>query len=117
MDPILNYEINKFFLLFIPRFVLEGMPVFMGTLLVTLIPYTPVNLIIFTLIFLVIFMTDIFGLGSHTDCGCKFNQPETKSVFSVWTVLKSTYMIYLVIAYIVNYNTVSRYALHKIHAI
>lgn len=117
LNPVINYELNKFFLLFIPNMISDNLPVFLGSLLLTTIPYAPVNLIIFSVIFVVIYLTDIFGWASYKECKCEFNRPSKEKVFSIWTCIKSTYMIYFLVAYVINYNTLNRYSLRQVHAI
>lgn len=117
MNPIVNYEINRFFMLFIPDIIKDKLPVFFGSIAVSLVPYTPVNLILFITIFIIVYATDMFGLSSYQKCSCRFNAPETERIYSVVTCLKGSYMLYLPLAYIINYNTLTRYSTHQIHAI
>lgn len=109
IDPLLNYNINKFFLLFIPKLFLENLPALITSFAITVIPYTPVNVIIFSLMFLFIYLTNIFSMASKTVHYCRFNKVENRQEQSLWSALKNTYYMYLLVALIVNYNTVSQY--------
>lgn len=109
MDPLTNYSIRKFFLLFIPKLFLENLPAIVTSFLVTLIPYTPLAAIVYTLLFIIIYFTDIFGLASNNVPYCQFNQVKTNRTISVWTTLRNTYYIYFLMMLIINYDTASQY--------
>ena len=114
IDPLLSYSINKFFLLFIPKVLLDNLAAPLTALLVTMIPYTPIDVMVFSLIFLIIYFTNIFGLGSQTIHYCRFNKPESRKETNVWTTLKNTYYFYFLIALMINYNTIAQYKFFNI---
>ena len=116
IDPLLNYSINKFFLLFIPKIFLDNLPALLTASMVTLIPYTPINALIFALIFMIIYFTDIFGLASKEINYCRFNKPENRTEISIWSTLKNTYYWYFLVMLIVNYNTIAQYRFFNTNA-
>ena len=78
IDPVTKYRINKFFLLFIPKFLTNKLPTWLASLLVTLVPYTPINAIIFTTIFLFVYFVNPLGLGQVEIHYCRFNKPNIR---------------------------------------
>jgi hypothetical protein len=117
IDPLVSYSINKFFLLFIPKAFLENLPSLITAFLATVIPYTPIDVIILCSVFLFIYLTNIFGTASKTVHYCRFNKPENRQEQSIWPALKNTYYVYFLMAMIVNYNTVSQYSMFSVNAI
>jgi|SRR3989344_6999252 len=97
-------EVDTFLRMFIPRAIAE-LPSALGSITLSLIPFTPVNLVLFTVFFILFY---IFGYSTITTCSCTGNKSETKEVFSLWTLIKNTYMFYLPIAVAINYTTLSR---------
>lgn len=106
---MMSYNINRFFLMFIPKIFLNKLPALVTAGLVTAIPYTPMGLIVFSLLFVIIYFTDVFGMAGYDEAFCKFNKPETRHVSSVWSAFKSTYYFYFLIMFIINYNTATQY--------
>lgn len=92
-----------------PKLFLDNLPALLTAILVTLLPYTPLNAIAFTVIFIIVYFTDIFGLASSTVPYCQFNQVKENKVISAWAALRHSYYIYFLVMLIVNYNTVSQY--------
>ena len=117
LDPLVHYSINKFFLLFIPRLFLDNLPTMLTAFIVTLVPYTPINAIVFCLIFLIIYLTDIFGLASKDVHYCRFNQPKVRTEIELWTALKNTYYWYFIIMMMINYNTAAQYRLFNTNSV
>jgi hypothetical protein len=109
MDPLISYSISKFFLLFIPKILLDNLPTLITSFLVTIFPYTPIGAIMFTLLFIIIYFTDIFGLASKDAPYCQYNQIKSSRTISTWVALRNTYNIYFMLMLLVNYNTVSQY--------
>ena len=109
MDPLISYSITKFFLLLIPKVFLDNLPAILTSILVTVLPYTPLGAIVFTLLFIIVYFTDIFGLASNNVPYCQFNQVKTNRTISAWAALRNTYYIYFIVMLICNYNTVSQY--------
>jgi len=105
ISPLLLHEIGKFTQLLIPEILLRKVPSMLGGLLISLIPYTPINISIFVLIFLIVYFTDIMGMGSTESPFCKFNKLKTKRQSSLWSSLTNSYYIYFIIAFMINYNT------------
>jgi len=108
MDVLLLHELRKFLLLLIPDFILN-LNVLPATIITTIIPYTPINLLIFVLIFLVIYFTGIFNLSQKDAPYCRYNKLEQKKEFSTLVTLLNAYKIYFVVAFIINYNSISVY--------
>ena len=114
LDPLTNYSVNKFFLILIPKSLITSLPMVVTAILVSLVPYTPANAIIFALIFLVFYLADPFSMGSKTVHYCRFNKPNSRTEKDVWTTVKNTYFFYLMIAMLVNYHTISQYMMYNI---
>ena len=109
MTALLNYNVNKFFLMFIPKKILEKLPTLLGAVITTIIPYTPINVIIFSVIFLIVYIFNPFGLSNNTIHYCRFNKLSDRNESSVWKALKSSYYYYFLIATLVNYDTIRIY--------
>jgi len=103
------HSINKFMLLFIPQILLTKAPSIIAAIVVTSVPYTPVNIIVFTGVFLFIYMTNIFGMGSKTTYACKYNKLNATQDTSIWQTIKSSYIFYFIIAYTVNLFSIFEY--------
>lgn len=100
----------------IPRNFMETLPAWLTTLLVTIIPYTPIDIIAFTLIFIFVYMVNPLGLATRKVHYCRFNKPEERDETDIWVAMKSAYVLYFVIMFIVNHNTVSTYKAHSVRA-
>lgn len=109
VDILLLHELRKFLLMLIPLYLLDTLSPVIGALVVTLVPYTPFEVILFVLIFLAVYSTDLFGWSSSQVSSCRYNKLEQKSQFSMWATVKSTYMIYFIVAFIINYNSIFNY--------
>lgn len=107
MDTLLAHSINNFMLMFIPELFLKTFPTIVTAFLVTVIPYTPMDIIAFLVIFLCIYITDFFGMASVDAPYCHYNKLETKRVPSVWAALKNTYYFYFVFMMIMNFYNVN----------
>ncbi len=88
--------------MFIPDLILRSLPPFIGSFVISLLPVTPINLIIFLSVLVLIYYTNIFNLSKSPDYSCKNNLIVTKTSFSFWTLIKNTYYYYFIIAYVVN---------------
>ena len=102
----LPYELDKFFSALIPDIIVSKLPTLFASIFVSVLPWTPVGLVLYFSIFITLYFTNLFGLGSKNKHICRYNRhkaiPES-SIF--WTLIRS-YMIYLPIAFIINYNTI-----------
>lgn len=95
---------DKFGTLLIPDIIrAKGVPI--SPALVTLIPYTPLNLAIFLAILLLFSFT---GTGKYKEPYCKYNQLEYTQRSSVWRSIKAAYPWYFAIAFAANYTLLSR---------
>ena len=103
---LLSYELDKFLSALIPDFVVSKLPTIMASLFITTVPYTPLDLILFFGLFFFLYFTNLFGLGSKDKNICKYNKPKTIKQSSILWTLARTYLIYLPIMFIVNYNTI-----------
>lgn len=117
IDPVMHYSIERFMLMLIPKLLLDKLPSFITALLVTAVPYTPIGIIVFVSVFLIVYLTDIFGLASATEHYCRYNKPETKSTYSLWSALKNSYILYFIIAYTINLLTVTQYKTFNINTL
>lgn len=109
LNPLIKYSINKFMLLFIPKLLLDYLPAMLTSLIVTIVPYTPINVIVFSLIFLVIYLVNPFGMSNQSIHYCRFNKSNVRTEISVWTTMGNAYYFYFLVMMMVNYNTVSQY--------
>jgi hypothetical protein len=87
---------------------LDKLPNAVTAFLVTVIPYTPVDIIIYLLMFLLVYWLSPFGLGKKTVHQCRFNKLQNKQESSIWTSMKNSYYYYFLVAVLVNYTTVIR---------
>jgi hypothetical protein len=117
MDPLLSYSINKFFLLLIPKDFLTVLPPAVTAFLVTVVPYTPIDAIVFTLTFLFIYIVNPFGLANRKEYFCRFNKPEQRVKVHFWTALKSSYVLYFMLMFVINLNTASTFKSHSLQSI
>jgi hypothetical protein len=106
IDGILFYELDKLLAALIPDFVVSKLPTIVASLFVTTLPVTPIDMVLFSSIFVFLYFTNIFGLGSKNKWTCRYNQPKPVSQSSILSTLYKAYMIYLPIAFIINYNTI-----------
>lgn len=116
-DPLFRKNLHNFAMLLVPEGVLDNLNVFASAILFTLVPYTPLNVIIFTLIFLVIYFTNLFNLGSKRVDYCRYNQHEVAYQRNLVACLKNTYFIYFIVAFLVNYNTFSVYKMQQFNVV
>ena len=107
MDPLLKHYIAIFLERLIPMWFIENFPAALTAMLVTVIPYTPMDAITFSLLFVIIYFTNIFGLAGATTYTCKFNKLNEKKSTSVVAALRNTYAIYFPIMLLINYITVA----------
>ena len=117
MDPLLSHAINKFRLMFIPDLLLKNIPPFISSLVISLLPLTPINLIIFIIIFIVIYASNLFNMSHGTTYTCRDKTIVKKSAFSLWSTIKSTYYFYFMVAYIVNLLSLTDYQFVNLNAI
>ena len=115
MDPLLSYSISKFRLMYIPEYLLKRLPPFLSSLIISLVPVTPVNLIIFVSVFVFLYITGIYTMGTYYSC--KNNKVTSKRQFSLWTTLKSTYYFYFLTAYVFNLLTLTDYQFVNLNAV
>ena len=106
MNPLLNYAISKFRLSQIPV-PLQSLPPFIGSLVVSLIPFTPLNILLYLTIFTLVYLLNPFGLGTANSYSCTDNRLNSVNSTSIWATLKDTYYIYFIIAYIINLITLT----------
>lgn len=106
MNVLMLHELRKFLLLLIPEFILTDLTTLPAAIIITLIPYTPINILVFMLVFLIIYFTGIFGLGRRNEPYCRYNQLETRTNFSLWQTIKQSYFIYFLVAFLINYNNI-----------
>lgn len=117
MDPLLSHTISKFRTMFMPELVLRSLPPFVGSFLISLLPVTPINLIIFLTVLALIYATNIFNLSKSDDYSCKANTLVKKTYFSFWSLIKNTYYYYFIIAYGVNLLTLVNFNILNYNAI
>ena len=92
-DPLLRYELHKFALLLVPEFLLTNLHTFVGAIIISLVPYTPINFIIFCIVFLFVYWSNILNLSSHTINYCRYNQPDVSYRKSILSALKNNEVI------------------------
>lgn len=109
MDPLFEHNIDKFLIMWIPNFFLENIPSFVTSALTTFIPYTPINMIIFATVFVVVYFSNIHNNASKEIHYCRYNKPKTRYESSIWEALKNSYRIYFIVAFTVNYSTIYKY--------
>lgn len=109
MNALMLHELRKFLLLLVPNFVLANLSALPAAIVITLIPYTPINLFLFVSIFLLVYFTGIFGLSQKDSPFCRYNKLEQKREFSLWITILNSYKIYFIAAFILNYNTIFVY--------
>lgn len=116
-DPFTNFNLDKFSLMLIPKMFLDELPSLATAFLVTLFPYTPVGVVVFTVIFLIVYVVNPLGAADKKIHYCRFNKPEERSETSLWVALKTTYYYYFIIMILINHSAVSRYHTMTIKAI
>lgn len=104
---------NQFLLALIPRNFMETSPAWLTTLFVTVIPYTPMDIIAFAMVFVLIYMINPLGLANRKIHYCRFNKPEERDETNIWTAIRSSYLIYFALMFMVNFNTISNYRAHS----
>jgi len=87
-------------------FVYRSMGTLLSTLITIIIPYTPFNFLLYlvTLCFLYIF--NPFHYADEMIYQCASDQLIPQYKFSFMTLLKKTYYIYLILAFLLNYDTI-----------
>ncbi len=86
-----------------PRMI-KNLPLALASFLISIIPYTPLNLLIFCVILTVISLTNLFYLAQEANYSCKFNKLQTEYSRNIWTIIKNSYYIYLYIAFVLNFQ-------------
>jgi hypothetical protein len=114
---MLSHAISTFRIMFIPDLLLKHIPPFISSLIISALPLTPINLIIFLLILTLIYTTNIMNLTKKEDYSCRGSTLVKKTSFSFWSMIKNTYYIYLLIAYGVNLLTLTDYQMLNLNAI
>ena len=117
MDPLFSHAISKFRLMFIPDVILKHFPPFLGSLLMSLLPITPVNIIFFMLIFTLIFTLNPFDLSKSTTYQCKNGTLSKTTKFSLWTTIKNTYYFYFIVSYVFNLLSLSEFQMINFNTI
>lgn len=117
MDPLLGHAISKFRIMFIPDILLKSIPPFISSLLISLLPVTPINMIIFIFIFILIYSLNLFGMSKAYDYDCKDKTLVKKNKFSFWTTLKNTYWFYFLVAYVVNLLSLTDHQFINLNAV
>lgn len=98
IDNIISYSLNM-----TPNFIKE-LPIGISAFFMSVIPYSPMNMLIFFTIFLVIGITNIFNLSKENTYSCKYNKLQTETSRSYITIFKNSYKIYLFISFVLNFN-------------
>lgn len=93
----------------ISPYILQKFSPLLGAMIVTIVPYTPFNLSVFVFTFILVYFTNLFGLGTADSYSCKYNKLESETKTSLWTSIKNSYYIYFIVAFIINYNTIFTY--------
>jgi hypothetical protein len=117
MDPVLSHTLSAFRIMFIPHVLLKSLPPVLSSLLISLLPVTPINLIIFFLVLTIIYTTDMFHLSKKETYSCRKDTLVKKSSFSLWTLIKNTYYYYFMIAFAVNLITLTDFQMLNVNAI
>jgi hypothetical protein len=117
MDPLLSHAISKFKLMFIPDMLLKNIPPFISSLVISILPVTPINLIIFILIFAFVYSSNIFNMSHANSYECRNKTLVKKHHFSLWATLKNAYYFYFIIAYIVNLLSLVDYQMLNLNAV
>jgi hypothetical protein len=117
MDPMLSHAISTFRIMFIPDLLLKHLPPFISSLVISLLPVTPINLIIFLLVLTIIYTTNILNLTKKEEFTCRGSTLVKKSSFSFWSMIKNTYYIYFLISYTVNLLTLTDFQMLNLNAI
>ena len=117
MDPLVSHAISKFRTMFMPDLILRSLPPFVGSFLISVLPVTPINLIIFLSVLGFIYATNIFNLSESYNYSCKNNLPVSASSFSFWALIKNTYYYYFIIAYVVNLLTLINFNILNYNAV
>jgi hypothetical protein len=89
--------------------LLNNLPAVVVAIMVTIIPYTPINLIIFLTVLLMVLGTNVFGWASDNKYICRYNQLEKSSERSLWAAIKNTYYVYFILAFIINMMSITDY--------
>jgi hypothetical protein len=103
--------------MYIPDTLLRKLPPFFSALVISLLPVTPINLIIFLLVLTIIYATNMFNMSKTDSYSCKQNTLVKKTHFSFWSLIKNTYYYYFIAAYVVNLLTLTDYQLLNVNAI
>ena len=106
MADRMSYELGKFFNALIPDIIVSKLPTIVGSVFVSALPWTPLGLILYFSIFITLYLTNIFGMGSKDRHICRYNRHKAIQESSIfWTMIRS-YLVYLPIAFVINYNTI-----------
>lgn len=116
MDPLFYHSINKFRLMYIPDLILKQFPPFLGSFIMSLLPITPINIIIFLLLFTLIFSFNPFNLSKSTTYQCKGGEVSKTLQFSLWTTIKNTYYFYFIVSYVVNLLSLSEFQMLNLNS-
>ena len=117
MDPLLSHAISTFRIMFIPDLLLKHIPPFLSSLVISLLPVTPINLIIFLLILTLIYTTNIMNLTKKNEYTCRGSTLVKSTSFSFWALIKNTYYFYFLIAYAVNLITLTDFQMLNLNAV
>lgn len=96
-------DLKSLVLFMVPR-VLTNMKPLLSTLAMSLVPITVFNAVMYFLLFMIVYMMNLFGWANVLQCGCKDNNPVQGSTRSMWSALTKSYWLYLPIALMVNYS-------------
>jgi hypothetical protein len=91
--------------LFMVPDALKGLSPMLGALATSLFPITVFNGVVYFLMFLIVYMTNIFGWAKASKCGCKGNKPTQSNKASAWRALTNSYWLYLPVALLINYSS------------
>ena len=102
----LSDRLWRFRRLWILPLIYQSLNTLSSTILTILIPYTPLNLIIFSLIFIILLMFNPWHLSDQITYQCLSTQSVPIYQFSWTALIKNTYYIYLSMAFLFNYDTI-----------
>jgi hypothetical protein len=117
MDPMLSHAISTFRIMFIPDILLKHVPPFISSLVISLLPVTPINMIIFLLLLTLIYATNMMNMTKKEEYTCRGSTLVKNTRFSFWSLIKNTYYFYLLIAYAVNLLTLTDFQMLNLNAI
>ena len=89
-------------------FIYQSFNVTLATLLTIILPYTPFNFMIYMFISMLIYFINPWHLSDKTTYICLTSEAIPRYQFSWSQLMKNAYYCYLFVAFILNYNVISR---------